>query len=901
LVTGIEGLEKIFNPKRIAVIGASNEEGSIGFRLLNNLIGVGFRGFVYPVNPFSPSVQGVTAYPSVKKIPWQIDLALIATPAHIVPQVVEECGESSITGLIIVSAGFSETGPKGKALEEEIMRLKKAYNMRIVGPNCLGIMRPRLRLNATFAYKMAKPGNVAFISQSGALCASVLDWAAQANVGFSYFASVGSMMDVNFSDLIDYFGVDPETRSIILFIEAIKDARRFMSAARRFAGTKPIIVIKAGKTPEGARAAASHTGSFTGEDAIYDAAFRRVGIIRVEEIADLFSCSEILAMQPRPKGPSLAIVTNAGGPGVMATDFLISKGGKLAPLGDEAIRALDEVLPSYWSKSNPIDICEDATVERVRRVLEICFKDPNIDGFLIIYTPLGASDPAETAKTLLEISKNIDKPILTSWLGEEDVREARDVLRRSGIPTYPTPEQAVSTFMYIYQYAKNLELLYETPEELSISMTVDKRRLREILKEVSKEGREILTEPESKEFLEVYGIPASKIYIAKTAKQAVSIASKLGYPVVLKILSPQITHKTDFDRFVLEVDSESQIERCFEDLINRVKKQDSTIKIEGLTVQPMIKKKGYELIIGSKKDPLFGSVIIFGTGMSGAELFNDISVGFPPLNQTLARRMIEQTKVYKLLTGYRNGRPANMRLLEEILVKFSQLIIDFPQIREADMNPLAIDADKAVVLDARIIIDQNLVFTKTQPYEHLVIKPYPTKYITERVIRDGKGVLLRPIKPEDEPLIVDLFRTFSEETMRFRFFQIIKEISHETLVRYCNIDYNREISIVAERIEEGSRKIIGMVRLVVEPDGERGEIAVVVGDPWQNLGLGSKMLDYIIDISKDFGLKTIFGEILAENTKIIHLCNKKGFEIKPLDEENYIATLNLTRKSIPKS
>jgi len=901
LATGIEGLDKIFNPKRIAVIGASNKEGSVGFRLLKNLIGVGFRGFVYPVNPFSPSVQGITAYPSVKKIPWQIDLAIIATPAHIVPQIVEECGEFGITGIIIVSSGFSETGPRGKALEEEIMKLKNTYNMRIIGPNCLGIMRPSLRLNASFANKMAKPGKVAFISQSGALCASVLDWAAQANVGFSYFASVGSMMDVDFADLIDYFGVDPETRSIVLFIEAIKDARKFMSAARRFAGTKPIIVIKAGRSPEGMRAAASHTGAVTGEDAIYDAAFRRVGIIRVEEIADLFSCSEILATQPRTRGPNLAIITNAGGPGVMATDFLVSRGGKLASLSDETIRALDEVLPSYWSRSNPIDICDNATVERFRSVLEICFKDPNIDGFLIIYTPIGAASPVETAKTLLEISKNTDKPILTSWLGEEDVREARDILRGNGIPTYPTPEQATSTFMYIYQYARNLELLYETPEELPISLSADKHCLQEVLERVAKDEREILTEPESKEFLEAYGIPVTKTYIAKTAKEAVSIASKVGYPVLMKVLSPQIAHKTDFGGFALEVTSESEVERSLEDLINQVNKRDPSTKIEGVTVQPVIKKDGYELILRAKRDPLFGSVIVFGTGGIGVEVFNNISVGFPPLNQTLARRMMEQTKAYKLLSGYGNRRPANIRLLEEILVRFSQLIIDFPQIKEIDINPLVIDENDAVALNARIIIDLSRVFAVAHPYEHLVIKPYPTKYVTECVIRDGKKVLLRPIKPEDEPLSVDLFRTFSEETMRFRFFQIIKEITHETLVRYCNIDYDREISIVAERTEDGSRKIIGMVRLVVEPDGERGEIAVVVGDPWQNLGLGSKMLNYIIEISKDIGLKTIFGEILSENTKMIHLCNKRGFEIKPLDEENYLATLDLSKNGSPKN
>jgi len=889
----IEGLDKVFNPKRIAVIGASNRKDSVGFKILNNLIGVGFRGFVYPVNPFSPSVQGITAYPSVKKIPWQIDLAIIATPAHTVPQIVEECGESNVSGLVIISSGFGETGMEGKLLEEKILKSKQSYNLRIIGPNCLGLMRPSINLNATFANKMAKPGKIAFVSQSGALCASVLDWAAQANVGFSYFVSVGSMIDVDFADLIDYFGMDPETRSIVLFIEAIKDARKFMSAARRFAGAKPIIVVKAGKSPEGRKAVASHIGALTGEDAIYDVFFKRACIVRVEEIADLFNCSEILAMQPAPKGPGLAIITNAGGSGVMATDSLILRGGRLASLSEETICALSEVLPPYWSRSNPIDICEDATTERFRDVLEICFKDKSIDGFLIIYTPIGAADPSETARALVKVSKNTNKPLLTSWLGEEDVREARDILRKNNIPTYPTPEQATSAFMYMYNYARNLELLHETPEELAIKTLENKRHLDEILERIAKEGREFLTEPESKEFLEAYGIPTAKAYVARTVKEAVEVASKIGYPIAMKILSPQIIHKSDIGGVILGITSKTQVKKCFLDLIRQVKRRDPSVKIEGVTIQPMIRKDGYELIVGSKKDPLFGSIIAFGTGGIATEIFNDISVGFPPLNQVLARRLIEQTKAYLYLSGYGDKPPANIRALEEILVKFSQLIIDFPQIKEIDINPLVVDEHDAVALDGRIIIDLNCIFASFRPYEHLNILPYPKKYLTECVIRDGKKVLLRPIKPEDEPLMVDLFRSFSEETMRSAFFQVIKEFTHENLARYCNIDYDREMTIVAERTENEERRIMGIVNLIVQPDGKRGEIMIVIGDPWQNLGLGSKMLDYIISIGRDMELKSLFGEILAENLRMIHLFTVRGFEIKTLSDESCKATLDL--------
>ena len=894
MLTGIEGLEKIFNPRRVAVVGASNEEGSVGYRLLNNLIGVGFRGFVYPVNPFSPSVQGLTAYPSVKRIPWQVDLAVIATPAHVVPQIVEECGEAGVKGIIIVSSGFGETGLSGKTLEDRILKIKDEYGMRIIGPNCLGVMHPSIRLNATFAYKMAKPGNIAFISQSGALCASMLDWASQANVGFSYFVSVGSMLDVDFADLIDYFGADPETRSIVLFVESIRDARRFMSAARRFAGTKPIIVMKAGRTPEGMRAAASHTGAVTGEDAVYDAAFRRVGVIRVEGIADLLNCAEILAMQPIPRGPRLLIITNAGGPGVMATDFLVSRGGRLASLSEETKRLLDEVLPSYWSRGNPVDVCEDATAERFRRVFEVCFRERNADGFLVIYTPIGAAGPVETAEILAEASKGLERPILTSWLGEEDVREARSILQRSGIPTYSTPEEAISTFMYMYQYARNLELLYETPRELPISLSIDKRRLLGLMRRALKEGRDFLLEHESKELLRACGIPVVETRLAGSPDEAASIASQMGYPVVMKIVSPDVTHKTDVDGVILNIGSEGEVRRCFKELMGRVRRSLPSARIEGVTVQPMIDKRGYELIIGAKKDELFGSVIIFGSGGLDVELFRDVSIGFPPLNQTLARRMMEQTRIYKLLvSGFRNRPPADISLLEELLVRFSQLIIEFPQIKEVDINPIIVDDKEALVLDARIIIDEEAVLGEVKPYEHLAIRPYPTKYIKKCRLRDGGEVLLRPIRPEDEPLISDLFGTFSEETMRFRFFRVIRDITHEMLVSFCNIDYSREMTIVAEGSDDGQKRIMGMARLVVEPDGERGEIAIVVGDPWQNRGLGTRLLDHIIEVGRDMGLKILFGEILAENTRMLHLCYKKGFKVERVDEENYSASLEL--------
>lgn len=887
---GTENLDKIFNPRKIAVIGASDREESVGARIFRNLVGVGYNRAVYPVNPFRTTVQGITAYPSVTKIPWQVDLAIIATPAHIVPQIIEECGKAGVSGIIIISAGFKESGQEGETLEKQILELKSKFNMRIVGPNCFGVMRPRIKLNATFANKAAISGKIAFISQSAALCASVLDWAWEAHIGFSAVVSTGSMLDVDLGDLIDYFGIDAQTRSIVLYVESIKDARKFMSAARGFARAKPIMVVKAGRFPESAAVAVSHTGALCGEDAVYDAAFRRAGVIRVETINDLFNCAEALAMQPNPKGPNLTIITNAGGPSIIATDLLFAKGGRLSSLSNDTVQALKNALPSYCSIMNPIDILEEATTDRFRKVMEICLRDPNSDGFLIIYTPQGAADPLATAKIILELSKQTRKPILTSLMGEDGCRRAMQILRKNGIPAFTTPEQAVSTFMYMYSYTQNLELLYQTPEEFSVELSIP-AFLKEVLRRAFNEGRSVLTQSESLQFLEAYKIPTIKTLVARTSDEAETMASKLEYPIVLKALSPQITHKTKAEGVILNVWSPTQVRTFFAKLAERVRGYSPEAEFQGVIIQPMVQKRGYELLIGSKKDPQFGSVIMFGMGGTATELSKDTCVGFPPLNRILARRLIEKTAIYKHLESC--GYFLNMKLLEEILVKFSQLVIDFPEIKEIDANPLIADENDAIAVDARIVIDMDKIQQKSQPYEHLVIAPYPRKYVTQWKLRNEASVFLRPIKPEDEALLNELFESLSEETMRFRFLQIIKDISHETLSRYCNLDYNREIAIVAE-IEEEKRKIIGVGRLILEPGGKQGEFAVLVGDKWQGLGLGTKLFDHIIEISKDMGLKTIYGYVVSGNVKMIHLCIKKGFRMESVDEELTKATLNIT-------
>jgi acetyltransferase len=889
-------LDKIFNPKTVAIVGASDEEGTVGYALLRNFKELGFEGKVYPVNIKKSVVLGLQAYPSVEQIPEPVDLAIIATPARTVPSIVEQCGKSGIKGLIIISAGFKEIGEEGRALEQKITELKKEYDLRIIGPNCLGVIRPSVKMNATFISKTPKPGNIAFISQSGALGSAILDYALHENIGFSNFVSIGSMMDVDFGDLIDYFGTDPKTRSILMYIEGLTDARKFMSAAKHFARTKPIILVKAGKFTESAKAAASHTGSLTGEDNIYDAAFKRAGVVRVDEIADLFNAAEVLGMQPLPNGPNLAIITNAGGPGVMATDALISRGGKVAKLSPKTMEILDAVLPHFWSHGNPVDILGDAHADRYKAAIEACLKDEGVDGILVIYTHQAVAEPVEIAKVVSEFIRSRpyqNKTILTSFLGYGAVEEANSIFSQNSIPTFTTPEQATKTYLYMYQYKRNLELLYETPEEVPVDMMAPKRPLMVILRNAATENRELLTEAEAKRFLEYYNFPVVRTKVATTQDEAVRLAAELGYPVVLKILSPQIVHKTDAGGVALDLNSEAEVREAYDRIIQRAKQYKPEAEIQGVTVQEMIKKTGYEVIIGAKQDPLFGPVILFGMGGVGVELFKDFSLGLPPLNQTLVRRMMEETKVYQLLKGYRNVPPANIRLLEEIMVLFSQMLVDFPQLKEVDINPLFIDSEEAYAFDARILIDRHKVFERLEPHQNLVISPYPKKYEQLWTMRDGRQILLRPIKPEDEPLWDEMFQTFSEQSIRYRFFQIIKDTPHETRVRYCNIDYDREIAIVPELTEDGKRKILGVVRVGIEPNGKAGEIAFIVADPWQCLGLGTKMVDYAIEIAKDMKIETLYAIMLADNLRAISLMKKMGFAIEYSEDGTVRGKLSL--------
>ena len=885
-------LDKIFKPKTIAVIGASDKKESVGYSLMDNLINSEYDGIVYPVNIKRDKVHSIKAYNSVKDIPDQVDLAIIATPAKSVSQVMLECGESGVSGAVIISAGFKEVGRAGEKMMLEILKIARKYDMRIIGPNCLGFMRPDSHLNATFASTVALPGKLAFISQSGALGTAILDWSIKNNVGFRYFVSVGSMVDISFADLIDYFGEDPEVSSILIYMESLKDARHFMSAARAFSRQKPIIVLKSGRSEAGSIAAKSHTGAITGNDAIFDAAFERAGIIRVDTVVGLFHTAKSLAMQPRPRGPRMAVITNAGGPGIIATDALVYSGGETAKLEKNTISQLDKFLPAAWSRNNPIDILGDATAEHYQKSMEIVLKDKNVDSVLIILTPQSMTDPTAVAKSLTELAKGSQKTILAAWMGGYAVAKGREVLEKGNIPVYRQPEDAINCFMNIVSYSRNLESLYETPATIPHAFNPKIKANRELLDNIIKSGRDILTEAEAKEFIANYEIPIAKSAIAKTKKQAEVMAKKIGFPVVMKILSPDILHKTDVNGVKLNINSKIEAGKAFDNIMAGVRAKEPDALLNGVFIEAMVKKR-YEILIGCKKDLIFGPAIVFGMGGVAVEVFKDTRIGLPPLNMALAHKMIKDTRVYKLLKGYRGMPGVDITAIQFLLYKFAYLVSDFPEIKEIDINPFAVDEHGGIVLDAKVILDKAVIGKKIKPYSHLVISPYPKEHISKFTMKNKKKVMIRPIRPEDEPMEAELFKTFSKETERHRFFGPIKEISHELLERYTQIDYAREMALIAEMKIKNQKKMIGVVRLIGDPYGRKAEFAIVVGDPWQGLGLGKHFSDLILKIAKDRGYRKVFAKYYKDNKIMEHIFKQHDFKISDFDRKTKYAELML--------
>jgi acetyltransferase len=879
-------LDPLFKPSSVAVLGASGTPGSVGSILIRNLLENQFGGVVYPVNPKRSAVHGVHCYPVLADVPAAVDLAIIATPAATVPALVSQCVERGVKGAIIISAGFSELGAEGRALEQQIRAIAHG-KMRIIGPNCLGVLHPPSGLNASFAATMARPGNVALLSQSGAICTSILDWARETHVGFSSFVSVGAMIDVDFADLIDYFGDDPQTQSIILYMESIGDVRKFLSAARNVARTKQVIVVKSGRHEAGARAAASHTGALAGADEVFDAAFRRAGVLRVTTIPDLFNMSEILAMQPQPRGPALAIITNAGGPGVMATDALMLEGGQLATLSPPTQSALDAVLPPFWSHANPIDVLGDATPQRYRQAVEVCSKDPNVQGLLILLTPQAMTDPTATARQLAPFARLDHKPVLASWMGGADVRAGREVLNRAGIPTFDSPEAAIRAFLHMVQYRRNQELLYETPEALHEDWVPDQGRVRHIIAGARSSNRTLLTEVEAKAVLAAYGLPVVPTLFAHSAEAAVSRAERVGYPVVLKLFSERITHKSDVGGVQLNLANADAVRSAFATIQANLARHHPEMTFEGVTVQPMVRDRGYELIIGSSVDRQFGPVILFGAGGVMVEVTRDSALALPPLNRTLARRLMERTQIYKALKGIRGQPPITFDQLETMLVRFSYLLCDFLEIAEIDMNPVLATPERVIALDARIVLA-----SPDAPKARLAIHPYPNQYTAPWKMSDGSEVVVRVIRPEDEPLIVELHASFSEHTIRMRFFSLVKTLSRDSLIRLCHLDYDREMALVAQQRDgDGKPHLFGVSRYYLTPESGSAEFAVVVGDAWQGLGLGWHLMQRLIDIARQRGVKRLVGQVLRENTTMLELTQELGFTIQPTDENAVVEAI----------
>jgi acetyltransferase len=875
----IRNLDKIFRPHRVAVVGASDQPGKVGAILLRNLIGHGFEGVVYPVNAKREAVQGIAAYPSLAALPHVPDLAVICTPAETVPGLIDNCGRLGIMGAVIISAGFRETGPEGKLLEDQVKASVALYpELRVIGPNCLGVMVPPIKLNATFASTIAPSGRVAFISQSGAICTSVLDWATTAGIGFSQFISIGNMLDVGVDDLLDYLAADPFTDSVVLYVESITQAREFMSAARAFSRDKPIVAYKAGRFADSAQAAASHTGAMAGVDAVYQAAFRRAGIVRVFDLDEVFGCAKLLARARQPRGPRLAIVTNAGGPGVIACDALLDRGGVLARLDPSTIEKLNACLPPFWSHGNPLDILGDASAQRFADATTAVLADPGVDAALVLLTPQAMTEPGPCAAAVVDAAKRQSKPVLAAWMGGPSVQDGVDRLNAAGIPTYTTAEHAVRAFLRLVEFQRNREVLLETPREVPLAFPLDCEKLRQRFEEILTRNDELLSEGDSKELLAIYGIPVALPRSASTADEAVAAAGEIGYPVVLKILSPQITHKTDVGGVALNLADEGQVRRLFAEIVTSARQHRPDAEIQGVTVQRMVTAvHAVELILGAKRDPVFGPVVMVGFGGVAAEVFQDRALELPPLNERLATRMLQSLRSWPLLTGYR-GRPViNVEPLVETLMRFSYLVADLPEIREIDINPLLATPTEVIGLDARVLVDRAAPVAG-RPHSHLAICPYPEQYTELVSLADGTNIRLRAIRPEDEPAWKDLLSRSSTESLWKRFRYVFKEATHEMASRFCFVDYDRELAICAEA-DGASPLLVAIARLVADPDHEQADYGVLVADAFQHRGLGSLLTRKCIEIGRRWGLKQITGETTADNLAMIRIFRELGFKM----------------------
>ena len=886
-------LAPIFHPRTVAVIGATEKPASVGRTVLRNLMEQPSGATIFPINPHRSNVLGIRCYPNIASIGEPVDLAIVITPASTVPEVLQECVDAGVGGAIVISAGFAELGAEGKEREKKVRQVLASGHLRLIGPNCVGVMNPRTGLNATFAQSNALPGNIAFLSQSGALCTAVLDWSRRENVGFSGVVSVGSMLDVSWGDLIYHYGDDAYTSSILIYMESVGNARSFLSAAREVALRKPIILIKPGRTEAARKAAASHTGSITGSDEVFEAAFRRCGILRVASISELFDMAEVLSKQPRPQGPRLAVVTNAGGAGVLAVDALLASGGQLAQLSAATQETLNKLLPAAWSHANPVDTLGDCLPEMYAKALQAVADDPNCDAVLSILAPQGMTEPEQAAGLVRKAAESIKKPLLASWMGGSRMQLAANVLNEARIPTFEYPDAAARSFAYMWRYSSNLQALYETPMFAGDLPEDGPRRVADIIAGAVAKDRTILTEHESKRVLAAYELPVTPSKIALSADEAVAAAEAIGYPTVLKLNSETVTHKSDRGGVHLGLKNAAAVRAAFAQIQATFSGDGS---FQGVTVQPMVSNSGYELILGSSTDPQFGPVLVFGLGGQLVEVLRDKAHALPPLTTTLARRMMENTRILQALKGIRGRKPVDLEKLEELLVRFSELVVENPRIADIEINPLLASAEGFVALDARVILHPATVPDAALPRP--AIRPYPIQYISNWQTQDGTSFTLRPIRPDDEPLMVDFHHQLSETSVYMRFFLPLKldfRVSHERLFTKCFIDYDREIGLVAEYTDElGARRMAGIARLIRKHSDNSAEVAFLVADKFQNRGLGTHMLEKIVQIARKEGISTLEGATLSDNFNMKDMFIKAGFRFAPPEDGVATAELRLS-------
>jgi len=885
----VRTLTPLLRPRSVAVVGASDRAGSVGRAIAGHLIDGSFKGAVHFVNPKRERVLDRPCVARVGDLPEAVDLAVLCTPASTIEPILSDCGARGVRGAIVLSAGFRETGPAGLAHEQRLVQIARSHNMRIIGPNCLGLITPGIGLNASFTRTVPGPGRIAFISQSGAVGTAALDLAASKGIGLSCFISVGNMADVDFADLIDYFGQDDTTRAILLYIESITDARAFISAARAFTRTKPIIACKSGRFAQSAAAAASHTGAMIGADDVHDAAFRRAGIERVLKFEEMFDCATLLERSAKPRGERLAIVTNAGGPGVMATDHLIDQKGVLAELSPATVAALDARLPACWSRQNPVDVLGDADAQRYTDAIALVLQDDNVDALLVILTPQAMTDPTAVAQGVADAAQQSGKPIVTAWMGGETVAPGVAVLQQHDVPAYPSPERAIRGFMHLVNYGRNIRVLYETPKPVPDDMVFSKDRQGVYVKALLNQPNTTLSEVDAKELLDAYGIPTARAITAVSADEAARHAEHIGYPVALKLLSPQITHKSDTGGVALHLPDAQSVKAAYERITQRAAEAHPDATILGVTVQPMVQTAdAVEMIVGSKRDPVFGAMVMAGLGGVTAEVLNDHVLGLPPLTDALARNMLRGLQGWPLLNGFRGRAKVDTDALIDVLIRFSYLVADAPNIVEFDINPLIVTPSGAIALDARAVLD-DAPTSPDQRYAHLAIRPYPAEFDDFVTLPGGTTLRLRPIRPSDEGAWHKMLEACSPQTLRARFFATIKGPTHDMATRYCFTDYDREVAIVALTDDEPAR-MIGVGRLSADPDRTEGEYALLIVDAWQGRRVGSHITRFCLQVARQWGLRRVTAETLLENTRMTATLREFGFQVHTDRDEGVVRT-----------